>query len=90
VAHAAVVQVAIHPASDAAHRRGILNDLVVPEVTSLPGFVKGMWLNDRNGTGTCVVVFESEEAARVGLATLTREGGPPVIGFGLHDVEVEG
>jgi len=34
-------------------------------------------------------VFESEEAARAGLATLTREGGPPVIGFELHDVEVE-
>jgi Mg/Co/Ni transporter MgtE len=39
VAHAAVVQVAIDPASDAAHRHGILNDPVVPEVTSLLGFV---------------------------------------------------
>ncbi len=89
VAHAAVVQVAIDPAADVSHRHGILNDFVVPEVSSLPGFVKGMWLNDGHGTGTCVVVFESEEAARAGLAVLTRAGGPPVIGAGLHDVEVE-
>lgn len=86
---AAVVRVAIDPASDPAHRHGILNDVVIPEVKALPGFVRGMWLHDREGTGTCVAVFESEEEARAGLAVLTRPGGPPLLGSGLHEVDAE-
>jgi hypothetical protein len=89
VAHAAVVQVAIDAGSDPAHRQGILDDLVIPEVKSSPGFVRGLWLHDGNGTGTCIVVYESEEEARAGLALLTRPGGPPVTGTGLHEVGAE-
>jgi hypothetical protein len=89
VVHAAVVQVAIEPGSDPAHRHRILDDFVIPEVRSSPGFVKGLWLHDGNGTGTCVVVYETEEEARAGLALLTRPGGPPVKGAGLHEVEAE-
>jgi hypothetical protein len=56
VTHAAVVEVSIEPTSDAAHRHGILEEFVVPEVRALPGFVRGVWMNDGRGTGTCVVV----------------------------------
>jgi len=34
VAHAVVVQVAIETGSDPAHRRGVLDDFVIPEVKS--------------------------------------------------------
>ncbi len=84
-----MVQVAIDAGSDATHRHGILNDVVIPEVKALPGFVRGLWLHDRQGTATCVVVFESEEDARAGLEVLTRPGGPPLLGSGLHEVDAE-
>jgi hypothetical protein len=89
MAHAVVVQVAIVPDSDLAHRRAILHEFVIPEVKALPGFARGVWLNDGEGTGTCVVVFGTEEQARAGLASLTRPGGPPVTASGVHEVEAE-
>lgn len=84
-----MVQVAIDPHSGVAHRHEILDEFVIPEVRALPGFTRGVWLNDGNGTGTCVVVFGSEEEARAGLALLTRPGGPPVTGAAVHEVEAE-
>lgn len=89
MAYAALVQVEIDPGSDVALRHAILDEFVIPEVRSLPGFVRALWLNDRAGTGTCVVVFEDEEGASAGLAVLTRPGGPPLVGSGLHEVEAE-
>jgi hypothetical protein len=84
-----VVRVAIDPGSDAAHRHEILHELVIPDVKALPGFVRGVWLHDGEGTGTCVVLFESKEDARAGLAALTRPGGPPLLDSGLHEVDAE-
>ncbi len=89
VAHAAVVQVAIDSSADATHRQGVLNELVIPELRALSGFVRGVWLDDGAGTGTCMVVFESEEAAQAGLALLTRPGGPPVLRAGVQTVDAE-
>ncbi len=89
VAHAAVVQVAIDSSADATHRQGILNELVIPEVQALSGFVRGVWLDDGAGTGTCVVVFGRAEDARAGLALLTRPGGPPVLRAGVQTVDAE-
>ena len=89
MAHAAVVEVSIDPASDVAHRHGILEELVVPELRAMPGFRRGLWMNDGAGTGTCVVVCSTDEAARAVLEVLTREGGPPVIRSGVHEVEIE-
>jgi hypothetical protein len=81
--------VAIDPSSGGAHRQAILGEFVIPELRALPGFVRAVWLNDRAGTGTCMVVFESEDAAKAGLAVLTRPGGPPVVSSGLHEVEAQ-
>ncbi len=67
----------------------ILNDFVIPEVRALPGFRKGMWMNDDQGTGTCVVVFDSEDSARSAVTALTPVGGPPVISSTVCAVEVE-
>ena len=86
--HAVVIQVKIDPDSDREHRHSILNDFVVPEAKALPGFEQGIWMNDGAGTGTCVVVFDTEDHAMAAIATLTRPGGPPIISSGVHEVEV--
>ena len=87
--HAALVEVALQPTSDAAHRHGVLEAFVVPEIRALPGFVLGVWMNDGQGTGTSVVVCATEDAARAALDVLTRKGGPPVLRAGIHEVEAE-
>jgi hypothetical protein len=87
--YAVLVQVKLDPNSDIGHRHAILNDVVIPEVQALPGFRKGMWMNDDGGTGTCVVVFDSEDNARSAVPALTPVGGPPVISSTVCAVEVE-
>jgi hypothetical protein len=89
MAHAVVIQVEIDPNSDIEHRHAILNDLVIPEAMALPGFQKGTWMNDGAGTGTCVVVFDTEENAKSAVTPLTPDGGPRMIGSGVQVVEVE-
>ena len=89
VAHAVVIHVEIDPSSDIGHRHAILNDFVIPEAKALPGFQKGMWMNDGAGIGTCVVVFDTEDNAKSAVISLTPAGGPRVIGNGVHEVEVE-
>ena len=88
MAHAVVIQVKIDPDSDREHRHSILNEFVVPEAKALPGFVQGIWMNDGAGTGTCVVVFDTEDQASAAIDPLTRPGGPPIISSGVHEVEI--
>lgn len=87
--HAVVVQVRIEPGSDLEHRHAILRDFVIPEVRALPGFLKGSWLNDGAGVGTCIVVFDGEENAQAAVAALTPANGPAVLSAGVSAVEIE-
>ncbi len=87
--HAVLVEVELSPDSDIEHRHSVLNDVVIPEAKALPGFQKGMWMNDGAGTGTCVVVFDTEEHANSAMAPLTPAGGPAVIRCVVTEVEVE-
>jgi hypothetical protein len=89
MAHAVVLQVSIDPKSDVAHRHAILNDHVIPEAKALPGFEKGLWMNDGAGMGTCVMVFDGEANARSALVALTSVAGPPVISSAVCEVEFE-
>jgi len=89
MAHAVVIQVKIDSDSDREHRHSILNEFILPEATALPGFEKGIWMNDGAGTGTCVVVFDTEPQAKNAIEPLTPDGGPPIIACGVHEVEVE-
>jgi hypothetical protein len=43
-----------------------LSEQVVPMVKQAPGFVGGYWVRLDEGHGMSVVVFETEEQARVG------------------------
>jgi hypothetical protein len=89
VAYAAVIQVKIDPASVREHRHSILNDFVIPEARALPGSENGIWMNDGGGTGTCIVVFDTDQHARAAIVPLTPAGGPPVISSDVHEVEVQ-
>jgi hypothetical protein len=46
-------------------------------------------MNDGGGTGTCVVVFDTEEQAPSGVVSLTREGGPPILASRVLEVEIQ-
>ena len=87
--YAVVVQVRIEPGSDIGHRHAVLNDFVIPQVKELPGFQKGTWLNDGSGTGTCVVMFDTEGNARAAVEPLTPANGPAVVSAGVYAVEIE-
>jgi hypothetical protein len=87
--HAVVVQVKLDPVTDAGHRHSILNEFVIPEAKALPGFRRGTWMNDGAGTGTCIVVFDTEEQARSAVGPLTPIVGPPVITSAVCAVEME-
>jgi len=89
MAHAAVIQVSIDPSSDIEHRHTVLNEFMIPEARALPGYQKGIWMNDGAGTGTCVVVFDTEDNAKSAISVLTPAVGPPVIASGVHRVEIE-
>ncbi len=89
MSYAVVIQVEIDPDSDHRHRQAILNDFVLPRTRTLPGFEKGIWMNDGVGTGTCVVLFDSEVHARNAVDSLIPHGGPPTLTSGVHEVEVE-
>jgi len=88
MAYAVVIQVQIDPNSDREHRHSILDEFVVPDAKALHGFEQGIWMNDGAGTGTCVVVFDTEDHATAAVEPLTRPGGPPIINSGVHEVEI--
>ncbi len=89
MSHAVVIRVKINPDSDREHRHSILDDFILPEARALPGFEKGIWMNDGAGIGTCVVVFDTELHAKNAIHPLAPAGGPPIITSGVHEVEAE-
>jgi hypothetical protein len=89
MAHAVVIQVKVDPDSDIEHRHSILNTYVIPEAKALPGFQRGTWMNDGAGTGTCVLVFDSELNAQSAVAPMTRDSGPQVLDVGVYSIEIE-
>ena len=68
----------------------MLHDTVVPQVKSLDGFVRGVWLRSTDGTkGRGVVLFETEEQARAAAESAPRPpAGGPVEFEGAEVVEV--
>lgn len=61
------------PISDFEQARQALQDEVIPQVTSAPGFVSGYWLAPIDGKGLSVFVFEDEDAAR-GMLAMVQPG----------------
>jgi hypothetical protein len=89
MAHAVVILVKLDPNSDFEHRYTILSEFIIPEVKAMPGFKKATWMNDGAGTGTSVVVFDTEEHATAALVALMPANGPPVISSTVQAIELE-
>jgi hypothetical protein len=87
--HAAFVQVEVDPASDSRHRHSVLHQSILPELRELPGFKAAMWLNNRQGVGTCIAQFATEEQAVASLQILSPSNGPRVLHSGTCVVELE-
>lgn len=64
--HAMVFQVKIHDQEEA---RRILDEQIVPGLSSAPGFVGGYWVETTDGAGISVIAFESEEAVNRAAAS---------------------
>jgi len=46
-------------------------------------------MNDGEGTGLCMIEFDTEDHARVAVPALTRHGGPEFVEWGVYSVEFE-
>jgi hypothetical protein len=84
--HAVVVRVTINDFETA---RPVLENEVVPRVSSAPGFVAGYWTRSEDGgNGMATVVFDSEDSARQASDMIRAAASDPNGGVSLQDVEV--
>jgi hypothetical protein len=82
--HAVVVRVTINDFESA---RKMLEEEVVPRVKQAPGLVAGYWTrSDDQSSGSSMIVFESEEAARAAEAMIQQQ--PPTDAVTFDSVEV--
>lgn len=70
--HAVVVRSTLH---DFEQARKILREEGIPRLTQAPGFVAAQWVRLDENTGTSLLTFESEEAARAAAEML--KASPP-------------
>lgn len=87
--HAVVVQVKLPEDGRSEEGRRMLDEVVVPNAKSQPGFKSGIWMNNGED-GRAVVVFDSEEQARSALNVLKPPpGGPTLISSEVYEVVVQ-
>jgi hypothetical protein len=55
----------------------IVRDRVAPQVREAPGFVSALWMSDGAGRTLNVLVFSSEDTARVGVEAARNAPRPP-------------
>jgi hypothetical protein len=82
--HAVVTRATIH---DLAQGRKFLNDQGIPRLKQAPGFVRGNWVALTESSGTGMIVFESEEAAR-GAAEQIRANPPAGDAVTIDSIEI--
>jgi hypothetical protein len=70
--HAVVVRSTLHDANKAIK---ILRDEGIPRLTQAPGFVSAQWVRLDEQTGTSMLTFETEDAARATVEMLKSD--PP-------------
>jgi len=84
--HAVVVRVTVN---DFEIARPILENEVVPRISSAPGFVAGYWTRSSDGAnGLATIVFDSEESAQQGSEMIRAAASNPNGGVSLQDIEI--
>lgn len=81
--HAVVVRSTLH---DAEQGRQFLREQGIPRLQQAPGFVSAQWVRLGENTGTSMLTFESEEAARAAAEQL-RSNPPPASAVTIDTVE---
>ena len=82
--HAVVIRSTLH---DVEKGRTFLREQVIPRVSQAPGFVRAYWVRVSEDTGTSMLVFESEEAAKA-VAEQARTNAPPADAVTMNSIEV--
>jgi hypothetical protein len=80
--HAVIVDVSINNMEEAERD---LRERVVPRVSQSPGFVSGVWIENGEGKGHSVALFETEEAANAVAGQVRASARPNVT---IEDVRV--
>ena len=82
--HAAVVRSTLHDFEQATK---VLREEGIPRLSQAPGFVAGEWVRLDETTGTSMLTFESEDAAR-GAAEMLRANPPGGSAITIDSIEV--
>ena len=82
--HAVVVKSTLHDFEQATK---VLREEGVPRLSQAPGFVAGQWVRLDDTTGTSMLTFESEEAARA-AAEMLRTNPPGGSAITIDSIEV--
>ena len=82
--HAVVVRSTLH---DVEQGLKVLREEGIPRLSQAPGFVGGQWVRLDESTGTSMLTFESEEAAR-GAAEQLRANPPGGSAVTINSIEV--
>ncbi|MDQ1747152.1 MAG: hypothetical protein QOD07_1415 [Frankiaceae bacterium] len=89
MAHAVVLRVKLPGTGDTAEGLQMLNEVVVPQAKSQPGFQRGAWMNN-DGNGLGVVIFDTEENAQAAKDVLKPPpGGPELVSADVYEVGAE-
>lgn len=89
MAHAVVIEVKLPEGGRSEEGRQMLDEVVVPNAKSQPGFKSGIWMNNGEA-GRAVVVFDSEDHARSALDVLKPPpGGPTLVSSEVFEVAVQ-
>ena len=82
--HAVVARSTIHKFEEAA---SFLKEQGVPRIRQAPGFVSAQWVRLDETTGTSMLTFETEEAARA-AAEMIRANPPGGDAITINSIEV--
>jgi hypothetical protein len=82
--HAVVVRSTLHNFTEA---RKILRDEGIPRLTQAPGFVSAQWVKLDDQTGTSMLTFETEDAARA-AAELLKANPPAGDAITINSVDI--
>ncbi len=64
----------------------LLNQNLVPRVREAPGFVSALWMSDQSGGALNVLVFETEDQARMAMERTRQSPRPAFLQLDRADV----
>lgn len=82
--HAVVARSTLH---DVEKGKTFLRENAAQRVAQVPGFVSAHWVRVSEDTGTSMLVFETEEGARM-MAEQMRNNPPPADAVTINSIEV--